>query len=102
MLDLIFLTVFVVEILLKWYHGFFLYWKSGWNVFDFIVVALSLLGPRKNYYNLFLYINVFLHNINIISFSPVVPLTGGDFAKLLRGFRAFRLLRSIRYTLFLK
>lgn len=44
MCDLIFLTIFVVEILLKWYHGFFLYWKSGWNVFDFVVVGISLLS----------------------------------------------------------
>lgn len=91
--DLIFLTIFVMEILLKWYHGFFLYWKSGWNVFDLFVVALSLLGPCMN-------VSFFLF-LFFLLYASVVPITGGQFAKLLRGFRAFRLLRSIRYISFI-
>ena len=46
-LDKLFLTVFIMEILIKWYHDFFGFWKVNWNIFDFIIVAASLLGPSK-------------------------------------------------------
>lgn len=48
-LDQFVLTVFVVEIILKWYHGFFIFWKVGWNILDFIIVAALLLGPAFQY-----------------------------------------------------
>ena len=41
------LTVFVVEIILKWYHDFLAFWKSGWNILDFFIVAAAIVGPRK-------------------------------------------------------
>ncbi|XP_031571294.1 cation channel sperm-associated protein 4-like [Actinia tenebrosa] len=44
-LDQCLMTIFVCEILLKWYHGFFMFWKMGWNVLDFFIVASLLLGP---------------------------------------------------------
>ncbi|XP_008580757.1 PREDICTED: cation channel sperm-associated protein 2 [Galeopterus variegatus] len=37
------LLVFILEILLMWLSSFFLFWKSAWNVFDFVVTMLSLL-----------------------------------------------------------
>jgi len=43
-IDQAFLTLFVVEIGLKWAHNFLDFWKVGWNVFDFIIVAISMLG----------------------------------------------------------
>lgn len=46
-LDQIFLSLYVMEILLKWYHDFLGFWKVGWNVFDFVIVAASLLGPSE-------------------------------------------------------
>ena len=36
------LSVFIVELLLKLIAYRFLFWKSGWNVFDFVVVAFAL------------------------------------------------------------
>ena len=44
-LDKLFLVVFIMEILFKWYHDFLGFWRVGWNVFDFVIVAASLLGP---------------------------------------------------------
>lgn len=44
------LTVFVVEIILKWYHDFLAFWKSGWNILDFFIVAAAIVGPRKFLY----------------------------------------------------
>uniref|UniRef100_A0A8C9GS91 Cation channel sperm-associated protein 2 n=1 Tax=Piliocolobus tephrosceles TaxID=591936 RepID=A0A8C9GS91_9PRIM len=37
------LFIFILEILLKWLSNFSLFWKSAWNVFDFVVTMLSLL-----------------------------------------------------------
>ncbi|CAB3990743.1 cation channel sperm-associated 4-like [Paramuricea clavata] len=44
-LDQCLMTVFVCEILFKWYHGFFMFWKMGWNILDFFIVVALLLGP---------------------------------------------------------
>jgi Ion transport protein. len=41
-LDMVFLGVFAMEILLKLYVHRFQYFRNGWNVFDFIVVFLSI------------------------------------------------------------
>ncbi|MBD2864611.1 ion transporter [Paenibacillus oceani] len=42
-LDLVFLMIFTVEVILKVFVDRTNYFKDGWNVFDFIVVAASLL-----------------------------------------------------------
>ncbi|XP_063688674.1 sodium channel protein type 4 subunit alpha-like isoform X2 [Bolinopsis microptera] len=70
-LDQLILTIFICEVLLKWYGGFFTYWKVGWNIFDFIIVASSLIGP----------------SLTFISNSRIL--------RILRVLRAFRSLRSI-------
>ena len=46
-LDKLFLTIFVLEILVKWYSDFLGFWTSGWNIFDFVIVAASILGPSE-------------------------------------------------------
>ena len=46
-LDKFFLTVFVMEILAKWYSDFLGFWALGWNIFDFVIVAASILGPSE-------------------------------------------------------
>jgi voltage-gated sodium channel len=42
-IDKIILTIFVSEIVIKLYAYGFRYFKSGWNVFDFSIVAIALL-----------------------------------------------------------
>ncbi|XP_035385359.1 cation channel sperm-associated protein 4-like [Electrophorus electricus] len=37
------LVVFILEILLKWFYGFSVFWKNGWNVLDFML-SLSVTG----------------------------------------------------------
>ena len=46
-LDKLFLTVFVLEILVKWYTDFLGFWGTGWNIFDFVIVTASILGPSE-------------------------------------------------------
>jgi voltage-gated sodium channel len=43
LIDKIILAIFVIEILLKFYAYGFGFFKSGWNVFDFTIVAIALL-----------------------------------------------------------
>lgn len=69
--DNIFLTIFVLEILLKWYYSFLSFWVVGWNVFDFIIVAVSILGSGASF------------------------VSSGRVLRILRVLRAFRSLRSI-------
>jgi uncharacterized membrane protein YgcG len=65
------LTIFSLEILLKWYHGFWAFWKVGWNVFDFLLVFISILGDGLEF------------------------LRSGRVLKTFRVLRAFRSFRSI-------
>ncbi|KAJ3099789.1 Cation channel sperm-associated protein 4 [Phlyctochytrium planicorne] len=43
-LDYIFSTIFIIEILFKWYYGFVQFWKDGWNIFDLFLVTSTLAG----------------------------------------------------------
>ncbi|XP_019905824.2 cation channel sperm-associated protein 4 [Esox lucius] len=43
--ECIVLTVFIWEILVKWYYGFSVFWKNGWNVLDCLVTLALILGP---------------------------------------------------------
>jgi len=43
LIDKIILAIFVIEILLKLYAYGFDFFKSGWNIFDFSIVAIALL-----------------------------------------------------------
>ncbi|KAL2079516.1 hypothetical protein ACEWY4_025260 [Coilia grayii] len=42
----IILTVFTWEILIKWFYGFGIFWRSGWNILDCLVTVALLLGPE--------------------------------------------------------
>ena len=45
--DYITLVVFVLEILIKWIDGFWIFWDNGWNIFDFSVTAMVKLFVRR-------------------------------------------------------
>lgn len=70
-LDEIFVTIFAVEIFLKWFHDFWAFWTVGWNVFDFILVFISIIGDGLTF------------------------LSTGRVLRIFRVLRAFRSLRSI-------
>lgn len=73
-LDYFFNVLFFVELLLNMY-GFWLrqFWKSGWNVFDFVVVSIGVLGMCK------------------------VPLPGPfGLLRMMRAFRVFRLFKRVK------
>eukprot|EP00930_Biecheleria_cincta_P041139 TRINITY_DN28176_c0_g2_i1.p1 TRINITY_DN28176_c0_g2~~TRINITY_DN28176_c0_g2_i1.p1 ORF type:complete len:410 (-),score=78.04 TRINITY_DN28176_c0_g2_i1:261-1490(-) len=73
-LDMFFNLAFLVELILNMY-GFWLcrFWRSGWNVFDFVVVSIGMLGVFK------------------------VPLPGPlSLLRMMRAFRVFRLFKRIK------
>eukprot|EP00057_Strongylocentrotus_purpuratus_P027735 XP_011682209.1 PREDICTED: cation channel sperm-associated protein 4-like [Strongylocentrotus purpuratus] len=43
------LSIFVCELILKWYNGFIIYWKVGWNILDFFIIVILLLGPTLKF-----------------------------------------------------
>ncbi|XP_071479435.1 cation channel sperm-associated protein 4-like [Diadema antillarum] len=65
------LSIFVCELFLKWYNGFVIYWRIGWNILDFFIILTLLLGPALT----------FLGSSRIL--------------RILRVLRAFRGLRSV-------
>ncbi len=42
-LDILFLSIFTLELFLKFYAYRFTFFKSGWNIFDFLIVGISYL-----------------------------------------------------------
>lgn len=73
-LDMFFNLAFLVELILNMY-GFWLcrFWKSGWNIFDFVVVWIGMMGVFK------------------------VPLPGPlSLLRMMRAFRVFRLFKRIK------
>ena len=71
-LDFMFLTFFAVEIVLKWLADFWGFWRVGWNVFDFLIVFISLAGQGLSF------------------------MSSGRVLRTLRVLRAFRTIKSIR------
>ncbi|XP_062520595.1 cation channel sperm-associated protein 2-like [Corticium candelabrum] len=75
MFDYFCLFWFVIEIILKWIDDFRMFWKNGWNIFDFLITGLSA-APEV--------ITLFSGNEN----SPI--------AETARQLRVFRVLRSLK------
>lgn len=73
-LDVFFNLAFLVELIVNMYgFWFWRFWKSGWNVFDFIVVCIGMLGVFQ------------------------VPLPGPlSLLRMMRAFRVFRLFKRIK------
>uniref|UniRef100_A0A2K6BSF5 Cation channel sperm associated 4 n=2 Tax=Macaca TaxID=9539 RepID=A0A2K6BSF5_MACNE len=42
-IDDIVLTILMCEVLLGWLNGFWIFWKDGWNILNFIIVFILLL-----------------------------------------------------------
>eukprot|EP00929_Paragymnodinium_shiwhaense_P063220 TRINITY_DN3159_c0_g1_i1.p1 TRINITY_DN3159_c0_g1~~TRINITY_DN3159_c0_g1_i1.p1 ORF type:complete len:405 (-),score=98.03 TRINITY_DN3159_c0_g1_i1:61-1275(-) len=71
-IDLFFNTIFTLELLVNMYGNWLCgFWKSGWNVFDFVVVAIGLLDTAK------------------VELGPLKLL------RMMRAFRVFRLFKKI-------
>ncbi|XP_074158657.1 cation channel sperm-associated protein 4 [Sminthopsis crassicaudata] len=43
-IDDIVLTILLCEVLLGWFNGFWIFWKDGWNILNFIIVLMLVLS----------------------------------------------------------
>ncbi|KAM8791777.1 LOW QUALITY PROTEIN: cation channel sperm-associated protein 4 [Rhynchonycteris naso] len=43
-IDDIVLTILICEVLLGWLNGFWIFWKDGWNILNFVIVFILLLS----------------------------------------------------------
>ena len=77
----------MVEIGLKWYCNFIGFWKSGWNLFDLIIVLSALLAPGK----------IRKVKIVILLMIAIAFISSSRILRLLRILRAFRTLKSIKF-----
>ncbi|XP_055978921.1 cation channel sperm-associated protein 4 [Sorex fumeus] len=50
-IDDIVLTILIFEVILNWLNGFWIFWKDGWNIFNFLIVFVLLLGFFGNEMN---------------------------------------------------
>mmetsp|Transcript_26663 Transcript_26663/g.43594 ORF Transcript_26663/g.43594 Transcript_26663/m.43594 type:complete len:813 (+) Transcript_26663:354-2792(+) len=74
-INFIILTIFTLEILLKWMQGFAEFWRVPWNVFDFLLVSVSLVSELLG--------------------SQLSFLSSGRILRIFRVLRALRTLRGI-------
>ncbi|OQV14040.1 putative Cation channel sperm-associated protein 4 [Hypsibius exemplaris] len=45
----IIMAAFILEILIKWYYNFDVFWKGGWNILDFIIVCVLFFGSSLRF-----------------------------------------------------
>nr|KAF6381401.1 cation channel sperm associated 4 [Pipistrellus kuhlii] len=43
-IDDIVLTILICEVLLGWLNGFWIFWKDGWNILNFLIIFILVLG----------------------------------------------------------
>ncbi|XP_005390770.2 PREDICTED: cation channel sperm-associated protein 4, partial [Chinchilla lanigera] len=43
-IDNVVLTTLICEVLLRWLSGFWIFWKDGWNILNFFIVCMLILG----------------------------------------------------------
>ena len=70
------LTIFVLEIILKWIDGFWTFWNNGWNIFDFVVTAMV----STNKYNFFT-VEIQFHSDEHITLEACMPVARNFYRK---------------------
>ncbi len=86
-LDSVFLGIYLMEMALKIFVFRFYYFKSGWNVFDFCIVNLSLFSTLAP----------LLASSIVGSSGNLKVLTTFKILKVLKAIRALRVLRTISF-----
>ena len=92
-LDKVCLAVFVVEILLKLYAHRFGFFRSGWNLFDFFIVGISLV-PGAQTFSVLRALRI-LRVLRVISAAPRLRRVVEGFITALPGMGSVFLLMAI-------
>ncbi len=92
-LDRLCLTIFVIEIALKLYAQRFGFFRSGWNLFDFVIVGISLV-PGAGAYTVLRALRI-LRLLRVVSVTPSLRRVVEGFLKALPGMGSVFLLMSM-------
>ena len=92
-LDTICLSIFVVELALKLYAQRRRFWRSGWNVFDFVIVGISLM-PGAGAYTVLRALRI-LRLLRVVSVTPSLRRVVEGFLKALPGMGSVFLLMGM-------
>ncbi len=92
-LDRVCLAIFTVEILLKLYARGFRFFRSGWNIFDFLIVGISL-APGSGSLSVLRALRI-LRVLRVISVAPRLRRVVEGFVSALPGMGSVFLLMAI-------
>lgn len=92
-LDQLCLSIFVIELLLKFYAQRFSFFRSGWNIFDLLIVGVSLL-PGAQSFSVLRALRV-LRLLRVISVTPSLRRVVEGFLTALPGMGSVFLLMGM-------
>jgi len=97
-LDQLILSVFVIEIVLKLYAYGWRFFRSGWNVFDFMIVSIALM-PSAGIFSVLRVLRV-LRILRLISVVPQLRFIVESLLKALPGIGSIFILLLLLYYIF--
>ncbi|WP_114967047.1 ion transporter [Alkalilacustris brevis] len=92
-LDRLCLTIFVIEILLKLFAQRFGFFRSGWNLFDFVIVGISLV-PGAGAFTVLRALRI-LRLLRVVSVTPSLRRVVEGFLRALPGMGSVFLLMAM-------
>ncbi len=94
-LDTACLSIFVIELVLKFHAQRGNFWRSGWNIFDFLIVGVSLM-PGAQTFSVLRALRI-LRLLRVISVSPNLRRVVEGFIKALPGMGSVFLLMGMLF-----
>lgn len=94
-LDTLCLTIFVIELTLKFHAQRGQFWRSGWNIFDFLIVGISLM-PGAQTFSVLRALRI-LRLLRVVSVSPNLRRVVEGFIKALPGMGSVFLLMGMLF-----
>jgi voltage-gated sodium channel len=94
-LDTLCLTIFVIELTLKFHAQRGQFWRSGWNIFDFLIVGISLM-PGAQSFSVLRALRI-LRLLRVVSVSPNLRRVVEGFIKALPGMGSVFLLMGMLF-----
>lgn len=94
-LDTLCLTIFVIELTLKFHAQRGAFWRSGWNIFDFLIVGISLM-PGAQTFSVLRALRI-LRLLRVVSVSPNLRRVVEGFIKALPGMGSVFLLMGMLF-----
>ena len=94
-LDKLCLSIFVLELLLKFHAQRGQFWRSGWNIFDFLIVGISLM-PGAQSFSVLRALRI-LRLLRVVSVSPNLRRVVEGFIKALPGMGSVFLLMGMLF-----